>query len=75
MKPEEFGFQLRVGKQWFHHFTMGSITMKSFNSGLKLNPGLKPNLKPDQILKKEKVVTPGARLILTSVKNRKFSGF
>ena len=28
---------------------MGFITMTRFNSGFKLNPGLKPNLKPDQI--------------------------
>ena len=28
---------------------MGFVTMTSFNSGLKLNPRLKPNLKPDQI--------------------------
>ena len=48
-KPEEFGFQLRVGNQWFRQFTMGFITMTMFNSGFKLNPGLKPNLKPDQI--------------------------
>ena len=47
MKPEEFGFQLRVGNRRFRQFTMGSIFMTSFNSGLKLNPGLKPNLKPD----------------------------
>ena len=48
-KPEEFGFQLRVGNWRFRQFTMGFITMTRFNSGFKLNPGLKPNLKPDQI--------------------------
>ena len=48
-KPEEFGFQLKVGNQLFHYFTIGSITRTSVNSGLKLNPGLKPNLKHDQI--------------------------
>ena len=48
-KPEEFWFQLRVGNRWFCYFTMGFITMTRFNSGFKLNPGLKPNLKPDQI--------------------------
>ena len=49
MKPEEFGFQVSVANQPFCQFTMGFITMTSFNSGLKLNPMLKPNLKPDQI--------------------------
>ena len=49
MKPEEYGFQLRVGNRRFPQFTMGFITMTRFNSGFKLNPGLKPNLKPDQI--------------------------
>ena len=48
-KPEEFWFQVRVGNQQFRQFTMGFITMISFNSGLKLNPRLKPNLKPDQM--------------------------
>ena len=46
-KQEEFWFQLRVGNQWFLHFTMDYITMKSFNSVLKLNLLLKPNLKPE----------------------------
>ena len=49
MKPKQFGFQLRVGNWRFRQFTMGFITMTRFNSGFKLNPGFKPNLKPDQI--------------------------
>ena len=48
-KPEEFAFQLKVGNQLFRYFIIGSITRASVYSGLKLNPGLKPNLKPDQI--------------------------
>ena len=48
-KPEKFGFQVRVGNQQFRQFNMGFVTMTSFNSGLKLNPRLKPKLKPDQI--------------------------
>ena len=42
-KPEEFEFQVRVGNQQFHQFTMGFITMTRFNSGFELNPGLKPS--------------------------------
>ena len=49
MKPEEFWFQLRVGNRRFCLFTMGFIIMTRFNLGFKLNPGLKPNFKPDQI--------------------------
>ena len=48
-KPGEFWFQLRFGNRWFRQFTIGFITKTSFNSGLKPNPALKPNLKPDQI--------------------------
>ena len=48
-KPEEFEFQLRVGNRRVYQFTMDFITMTRFSSGFKLNPGLKPNLKPDQI--------------------------
>ena len=33
----------------FCQFTMGAITMRNFNSGLKINLALKPNLKPNQI--------------------------
>ena len=47
--PEEHGFQLMVGNQRFRQFTMGFITMTKFKSRFKINPGLKPNLKPDQI--------------------------
>ena len=49
MKPEEFGFQLRVRNWQFCQFTMDFIAMTRFNSGFKNNLGLKPNLKPDQI--------------------------
>ena len=34
-KPEEFGYQVRVGNQQFCPFTMGFITLKSFKSVLK----------------------------------------
>ena len=48
-KPKEFGFQLRFGNQWFCNFTVGFFNITIFNLVLKLNPALKPNLKPEQI--------------------------